>query len=199
MAKTNVKIIGLSGKVGSGKSFVAEHISRETGIRLVKLDYQAAQAASKPVLRQLLQRKLKLKIPKAHEDIQLFPLMKNMEKNFSKLEFALFRMFLNRKVKKLIRKSKESLIIDFVALPILKIAKNFDEMYVTKSDENMRFEKLGARDNMSVEEAKRVDKLVEPYYKYNDAFSFADVIEINYQYLPKNVDEIITNIKKSVG
>jgi len=189
MGKINV--IGVSGKVGSGKSFVAQHISDKTGIKLVKLDYQAAQVANMPILKQLLQRTLKLKIPKPHNDIQLFPLMKNMERHFTKLEFALFRKFLNGKVKKIIQEAKEPIIIDFVALPILKAVKSFDVIYLLESDEEMRFKKLGERDGMSVDDAKRIDKIMEPYYKINESFEFDDVITINYQVLPRNVDEII--------
>lgn len=193
------QIIGISGKVGSGKSFIAEHISRETGIKLIKLDYQAAEAANKPILKQMLQRRLKIKIPKAHKDIQLLPLMRNMEKEFSRFEFALFRMFLNRKVKKIIRKSKESLIIDFVALPILKVAKKFDKMYLVKSNEDERFAKLSERDNMPLETVKHSDKFIERYYAFNDAFHFDDVIDNNYQVLPEKVVKITEQLSARCG
>lgn len=192
MARINV--IGISGKVGSGKSFIAEHISNETGIKLIKLDYQAALTANKPILKQMLQRTLKLKIPKACEGIQLFPLMRYMERDFSKLEFSLFCMYLNRKVKKLIKKSKEPLIIDFVALPILKITKTFDKMYLIESNEYERLIKLGERDSMSEEETRKTDKLIEPYYRYNNAFPFDEIIYNDYQILPDAVKEIIIGL-----
>jgi dephospho-CoA kinase len=106
-------------------------------------------------------------------------------------------MFLNRKVKKIIKGAKEPLIIDFVALPILKVVKDFDKMYLLESDEEVRFKKLGERDGMTPYDAMRIDRLMEPYYKINDAFKFDDSIRIDYIKLPKKVDEVIENIKKS--
>lgn len=189
------KIIGISGMAGSGKSFFAEYISQQTGIKLVKLDYQAAQTANKFILKQLLQKRIKTKIPKAYEDIQLFPLLRNLEKSFSKLEISLFKRILNRKVKKIIRKTNESLIIDFITLPLLDIVKKFDEMYLIKSCDKERLAKLELRDNMTTQQSIRADGFLEPYYAYNDAFAFSDIIDNDYVTIPEKVKEIVCRLK----
>lgn len=188
-------VIGFSGKAGSGKSFLAEHIGKETGVKVVKLDYQMAQVMNTPILKQLLQRKLKTKIPKAHEHIQLFPLWQNMGKNFSRFEYWFFRILFNRKVKKTIRKSKEQvLIIDFIALPIIKVTKKFDEMYLVTSDNDERLSRVGVRDNVTLEKSLHVEKLLKAYYDENDKFPFNATIENDYENIPAIVDEIISRL-----
>ena len=194
----NKVIIGFSGKAGSGKSYIAKHVSSETGIKLVKLDYLVAQVVNKPILRRRLQKKIKIKIPKAHEDIQLFPLWQNLDKDFSKFEHWYIRRLLNRKVKKLIRKSKESLIIDFLSLPMLKVIKKFDEVYLIESDDDVRLEKIMARDDMKVEASLNVEKYLKPYYAFNDAFTFSDIIVNNYETMPKKIEVIISTLSGQI-
>lgn len=189
------KIIGISGKAGSGKSYFAEYISQQTGIKLVKLDYQAAQTANKFILKQLLQKRIKTRIPKAYQDIQLFPLLRNLEKSFSKLEISLFKRTLNRKVKKIIRKSREPLIIDFITLPLLGAVKKFDEMYMIKSCDKERLSKLEVRDNMTTQQSARADGFLEPYYAYNDAFTFNEIIDNDYVTVPEKIEAIISRLK----
>ncbi|MDR0462244.1 MAG: hypothetical protein LBG88_02840, partial [Christensenellaceae bacterium] len=99
-------IIGLCGKVGSGKTYIGKQLSELTGFRFVKLDYHAGKVVNIPFLKGILQRRIKNKIPRATENIQLFPLLKNMDKPFSNFEFYMFKRFLNKRLKKLMRKNE---------------------------------------------------------------------------------------------
>jgi len=193
-------IIGLTGKAGSGKSFISEQITEKTGFRLVKLDYQAGQVANKFLLKQALQRKIKRKIPKAHEDIQLFPLLKDLDTPFRNWETSLFLMFLNRKLKKIIREARkngESLIVDFISLPFLKCIELFDRVYLVETDNDKRLERLGARDGMTKEWAEQQEKFIEKFYSKHDTFDFCGVIYNDYEELPKEVEELIEEFKEN--
>ena len=159
-------IIGIAGKVGSGKTFVAEQLSKQTGYKHIKLDYQAAEAANVPILKWLLQKRLKIKIPKAYEGIQLFPLLRNLEKPFSNLEFWLFKSSLNRRLKKLMR-TNDSMIIDFVALPMLTASKKFDKMLVIESDNEKRIRRLAERDGLTTEQVRKMDSFIDKYCNFN--------------------------------
>ena len=188
------KIIGVSGKAGSGKSYIATYISQKTGIKLVKLDFLVAEVVNKPLLKKRLQKRIKMEIPEAHKDIQLFPLWRNLDRDFSKFEHWYIRRLLNKKVKKLVKKSKESIIIDFLALPMFKVIKKFDAVYLVRSDNDLRLEKICKRDDMDMGSSLNVEKYLQPYYAFNDAFTFTDVIENDYERIPEKVEDIIRDL-----
>ena len=192
-----IKIIGLAGKVGSGKSFIGEYISRETGFPLIKLDYQVAKVVNKPILKQLFQRRIRTKIPKAYADIQLFPLWKNLEHDFSVFEDWLVMSSLNRKLNRIVRKANQSIIVDFTILPALKASRKLDEMFCVKSDEQARLERLAKRDNLTHEQVQKVDKFMTKYYQKSYYGAFDGVIDNCYGEIPVAVVELVERLKTS--
>jgi dephospho-CoA kinase len=190
-------VIGIAGKVGSGKSFLGEHIARETGFKLVKLDYQVGQVINKPILKQMLQRRIKHKIPKASPDMQLFPLWKNLDRDFSAFENALVMRFLNKKLTRIINKAKQPIIVDFTILPILKAAKKLDAMYLVQSDEEQRYSYLARRDGITADDARRIDRFMNGYYQKSDKHKFCQVINNDYQQIPAELTDIVEKLKQS--
>ena len=191
-------IIGIAGKIGSGKSHIGKYIAEQTGFRLIKLDYQAGQVANTFLIKQSLQKKIKRKIPKPYEDMQLFPLLKNLNEDFNKFSISVFIYLLNKKLNKIIkdaRKKNENILVDFLSLPLLKSVKHFDAVYLVKSDDEKRFEYLGARDGMTPEEAENQEKYLVPYYAKNEDYPFDDIIFNDYQNVPDNVERIIEKLK----
>jgi|GEM_PF-3453786 len=188
-------IIGITGKIGSGKSFIGEYMAEKTGYKLVKLDYQAGQVANKKFFKKRLEKKIKTEIPPATPDMQLFPLFKNLEKDFGRFEIAVFIYCLNRKLKKILKENNEKIIVDFVSLPILKSVKMFDKVYLIKSDEELRYQRLGERDGMTPEHAREKERFMEKYYECHDTYQFDAVIENNYIEIPREIDEVIDRLK----
>jgi dephospho-CoA kinase len=180
-------IIGICGKVGSGKSFIGEHIAKQLGYKFVKLDFQVGQVVNIRFLKRLLQKRINHEIPKAHEHIQLFPLLKNLEKPFSRLEFFFFMYALDKKLKKIIRTEKD-IVIDFVILQRLKSAKKIDKIFVVQSDNDKRIEKLGARDGLSKDQVIKIDNFIDKYCVYEGL----PIINNDYNSMP-NVDLSFVN------
>lgn len=208
MAKTKVKhdivrddskgriVIGITGKVGAGATFLAEHISKETGIKLLTLNYHALKVMNNFLLKHNLEKKMNTRIPKPKEGIQLFPLFLNMKRNFSHAEFSSFRTKLGRRVSRIIRKSKGPIIIDFGALPIIKkVAKKFTRIYLIESDDAKRFVKIGKSHGMTPEAAKRIDEFIKKYYVFGEKFIFFESICNDYDGIPAKINEIIERLK----
>ena len=184
-------LIGIVGKVGVGKTFIGQQLASAMGYKFVKLDYQAAEAANMRGLKWLLERRIKQKIPQAHEGIQLFPLLKNLERPFSKLEFWLFKLALNRRLKKLIS-TGDNLIIDFVVLNKLAASRKFDKIFLIESDDNKRIQNLATRDDLTVEQTKKMERYITRYYNFEGCIKIFN----DYGYMPQSIIQFSSILKK---
>lgn len=189
-------IIGITGKVGSGKSFISEYIANQTGMQLVKFDYQMAEVLNTPVLKGILEKRVKNKIPKAYTGIQLFPLLKNLEKPFTKFEIAVVAHLLNKKMKKLINKAKCSMIVDFTALPLIEATNKMNMVLMIESDDKLRIERLAKRDGMTIADTARVDEFVTKCYNF-DNFKYDKKLHNDYETVSTEILELVNQFKKA--
>jgi len=181
--------IGITGKVGSGKSYTGRYLSDATGLEYINFDEHLAEILRLPVLKQYAQLRFDSEI--ICNDGKMMETFRNMQTplySFEKL--ALFTLC-NLRLKKLL--SGIPKIIDFAALPLLSTAHRFRDNILVKGDERKRIFMACQRDNISEETIVRFDGFVNDMVDY-DKLKYTDKVLNDYTKKPDNLDEIAERI-----
>jgi len=190
-----MKIIGLTGKTGSGKSTVAEKLS-ELGFGVVDADIIARKVVEKgsPLLKTLAET--------FGEEI-INPDGTLNRKELSKRGFAtksdtekmnsimhpMITEYMEREIQKLNNDGFEKIIIDAAALFESGFDKRCDVIVVVDAPYDIRLDRILIRDNMTLEAAKlRMDAQKSDEY-YTDK---ADIVIKNYE--PYNLDDELRKV-----
>ena len=190
-----MKIIGLTGKTGSGKSTVAEKLS-ELGFGVVDADIIARKVVEKgsPLLK-ILAETFGEEIINPDGTLNRKELSKRgfaTKSDTEKMNSVMHPMiteYMEREIQKLNNDGFEKIIIDAAALFESGFDKRCDVIVVVDAPYDIRLDRILIRDNMTLEAAKlRMDA------QKNDEFytDKADIVIKNYE--PYNLDDELRKV-----
>ena len=182
-------IIGITGLPACGKTYLARYIGEATGIEVVEFDDNLAEMLNSPILSKLL--------GKGKENIKASDFLETFEDMtiLKKIEIEVMRILTNRKLKSITKNSEKPLIVDFCFLPLLKVAKKFDENYLVEDINNQRFAKRFQREGTSENIARRIDSVVGNIVDFS-SLDYTSIIPNDYETIPNEVCEIVERINQ---
>lgn len=200
--RRNSKVIVLTGGIASGKSTVGK-ILKDKGYQVVESDkivhelyYKNTEVYTKLI------KEFGKEIA-GDREINRKKLGNIVYKDKSKIN-KLNKIVHKHVVKELIREIEDNnKDIIFLDIPLMveekkkleKYGLEYDEIWLIKSNEDIRLKRIVCRDNISLEEAK---KIIKNQMKDEDKEKYANrIIENNgnIEKLTRNIDSILTNIK----
>ena len=186
-------IIGITGKFGSGKSYIAQHLSAETGIPIFQFDKYIVGKLMTPGIKQVAQWKLGKKLSFGYG--HLLSNLGSLNRTLRWYEKWLILRWGNRKLKKLI-KSNQPVIIDFFGLPISKYFDKFAFRVLVESDNTERIEQLKSRNNFSDRQATNIDKIAEDIVGDYRNYQFDYIIHNDYVTLGDDVRSLLESLRE---
>jgi len=188
-------IIGICGKFGSGKSYIAQHLSKETGIPIFHFDKFIVKKLMRPGIKQVAQWKLgkKLSLGYGH----LLSNLGSLERTLRWYEKMMILRWGNKALRKLMKKG-DPVIIDFFGLPISKHFDRFAYKVLVVSDDGERKMRLIERNGFTTEQASNIDKVAADIVDYSE-HKFDYVIENDYISLPPAVRDLEALLVKDVS
>jgi len=176
--KQQKNIIGFSGKLASGKSFLADYLGKKLGLPVLHLDDLFLLEARKPIYKLYLKIK---GVDFSNQNTHPVNNIKNVKK-LSKLERAAMLYTLNRVLKRELKKH-DSCIVEFVGLNKLKIAKKLAQHYfVVPANEEQRIDKIQQRNNISLQQALHIDNYATNFWGLNNLDTCNNVVRVTNDY-----------------
>ncbi|AGR42149.1 dephospho-CoA kinase [Spiroplasma diminutum] len=189
-----MKIIGVSGFIGSGKSTMLEHLSENPRIKVIEAD----KISKYVIYNKKILNFLKKFIPNSIENekiertvlrSELFNNHKLNEK-FTKVAWPL----ISKEINLLIKKEINSDLIFVEAAVISGIKVKFDKTILLVKDNSQRIDRVRNRDNRDL---KEIDSITEFQFKKLRKYKFDYILENNSdkQSFFKSIDDLIEKIK----
>ncbi|MCL2229282.1 MAG: dephospho-CoA kinase [Firmicutes bacterium] len=180
-------VIGICGKFGSGKSYIAKQISEQTGFEIFNLDKLIIKKLMRPHIRWIAQKRLGTKLSLEHT--HLLSNLGKMNKKLLGIEKRMILSWGNKKLKKLV-KSDKIYLVDFFGLPISKHFKNFKAKVLVQSPEEQRIERFMTRNNFTKEQVANMDAIQQDIVDF-DKYNFDFTIWNEYKTTPTLPTELL--------
>lgn len=187
-----IMIIGISGRSGTGKSYVSEILAKKLNLEHINIDDISHEILKLPETIKFLKSEFGENV---FEDgvLNRKTLGKIVFYNGEKLDLLnnFCQTQIEKKLDKIIATSTKSIILDYALLWKLKQFGNCDIKILLKSDIETRFERVAKRENISREYFKaRDNSLNEPTLKFN--YTFSNITD-------EQIDELASLIKKELS
>ena len=171
-----MKIIGITGKSGCGKSFFASTLAQKLNCTYIDVDEIGHKSTSDPEILKKLCKKFGNKILDENGILNRKKLGNIVFSDSSKLNFlnTLTWTYMKNELDILVSNSSAFIILDYALLPICDYWKKCDFKILVSADINKRKELVLKRDNISPE-----------YFDKREAFS-VDYSSIKFDYIFKN-------------
>ena len=187
-------LIGITGKSGSGKTFVAEWLKNKLDADLLLFDQISHEVVASNSYKLFVRSNISNDVFDTNQNIDRKKLGEIVFDNKQKLE--LINKFAEEKMieiidKKLQKCTKKYIILDYILLPLMKYFKFCDITILISSDKNTRFERVKAREKISQEYFEKRDNTSPNFEDYN----FDLIFENNNQ---ANLENLLDQIKEKL-
>ncbi|QHX36697.1 dephospho-CoA kinase [Spiroplasma sp. BIUS-1] len=189
-----VKVIGISGFIGSGKTTMLEHLQKKPKVKVIEADEVSKEILYDEKIIKFLNKRIPnaLKDKKIDRSILRAALFNNSKLNdkFTKIAWPL----ISEKINKMIKEEKEANLIFVEAAVISGIKVDFYKTILLVKDQEQRIKRVIVRDNR---EFKEIDSITEFQRKKLRKYKFDYVLENNSEkeVFYKNIDDLIESIK----
>ena len=189
-----MKIIGITGKSGSGKSILASYLSKELNCKHIDIDKIGHEAIYRPEVFNTLINTFGNEILDSNGNIDRKKIGKIVFSDKLKMDKLtdITWNYMQKKLDLILLQEDEIIILDWMLLPKSHYWDKCVYKILVKSDDNIRRERILKRDNISEE---YLDKRESSSFDYSN-ISFDYIFENDYQ--EENILEAIDVIKKGL-
>lgn len=205
------RVIGITGKTGSGKTTTAKFLGEMTGFHVIHGDKYVQKLLHTTPIKQIVEWQLKRKLAMNPEDAKLLKqgqlyegtntIIGNQSSKLKRIQgfgaLFLVNLLLKKELKAL---DGEPAIVELVGLPGVHVAKNFAENNFMEGDESLRFQKISERDNISVEAAKQIDNFYNSIVDFGK-LKYSRIFRHAYKTMPTGLkqyaEELIERFSQS--
>ncbi len=187
-----MKIVGITGKSGSGKSTVAEALAKKLNCQRIDVDKIGHKATNDEIITKKLCETFGNQILEDNKKIDRKKLGNLVFSSKEKMDMLtdITWGYMQEVLDKILEKDPENIILEWALLPVDKKYWNqYDIKILIQANDMIRKNKVIQR-----------DKITEEYFEKRDAnsidysqFDFDYVFENNYQL--ETIEKIVTNIK----
>lgn len=188
------RVIGITGKTGSGKTTTAKLLGELTGFHVIHGDKYVQKLLHTTPIKQIVELQLKRKLTLTSHDAELLKqdqlyegtnaIINDKSSKLKRIQgfgaLFLITQLLKKELKAL---NGEPTIVELVGLPGIHIAKTFAENNFMEGDDDLRFQKISERDNISIEAAKQIDSYYNGIVNFNK-LKYSRIFRHNYQPVP---------------
>lgn len=195
---SNKIIIAVTGKQGSGKSTLCNHLAREFGGDLFNLDIYSHKALQNEKVIEVLTAKFGSEILEGGQ-INRKALGKIVFADEGKLKFlnALVYSYMEKALKQDISQAKSVVILDYALLPLTSFWASADYKILMDADISVRMERLVKRDKVDMKYLQSREKAGLDYSSVQVDSLIRSDSNLDFAHLAKNLKaEIITSIKQ---
>ena len=207
-----MRIIGLTGRSGVGKTTISEILKKEYDAEVINADKVSKELLSnteseyyqkvvelfgKEILEanNQINRKILADIIFAHPDVKK---RNELKQELDNLTFEYVVKEINLEIESILRKKGVSYIV--VDAPLLieskKLLSSCDFVVSILADDKLEIERICARDNIDEKSAKERLNAQNPKQFYIENSDYVIYNETSIDYLKKEVDKMIENFKK---
>ena len=162
-----MKIIGITGKIGAGKTTLANMLSKENDINIIHMDYLLDELKSKKIF-----GKITHTVPQVDDETKNTKIINNNVLNFIyngkiiqsiylKLKKKLINNILNNKIKEYEKNNTDTIIIEGVDLTELDIIKRLHMLILVETPYKTRIERAAIRNKTDKYEMVKRDALLQ--------------------------------------
>ena len=189
-----MKIIGITGKSGSGKTFLSSFLAKELNCKYIDIDKIGHEAIYRPEVFDTLIETFGTNILDSNGNVdrkKIGSIVFSDKTQMDKLTDITWD-YMQKQLDSILSQDDEIIILDWMLLPKSQYWNKCVYKILVKSDDNMRRAKIIKRDNISeVYLAKRESSS----FDYSNV-SFDYIFENDYQ--EKNLIEAVNTIKKGL-
>lgn len=171
-------IIGITGKSGSGKSYLSEILANKFNALHLDIDKISHEVLSYPESQQFIKQEF---------DEELFENNVLNRKKLGKIVFCNKKLLkklndfcqvkIENRLDEIIKETKQDIILDYALLFLLKQFDKCDILVLLKADTNIRLKRVCERENIS-----------KDYFLSRDA-SISDIPESGYDFVYNNIKD----------
>lgn len=187
-----MKLIGITGKTGSGKSTIGKLLADKLDCKYINIDKIGHEATSDANISKKLCKEFGQDILDENKNIDRKKLGNIVFSNKDKMEILtnLTWDYMQNKLDNIISKKEDYYILDWALLPIVKYFDMCNIKVLITADDTKRKEEILKRDNISKEYLEKREQNTLDYSKFQYDYVF------NNDYLKENLDFIVNNIFK---
>lgn len=185
-------LIGITGKSGSGKTFVAEWLKNKLDATLLKFDQISHEVVASNSYKLFVRSNISNDVFDENQNIDRKKLGEIVFNDPQKLE--LINKFAEEKMieiidKKLQKCTKKYIILDYILLPLMKYFKICDLTILIESNKNTRFERVKTREKISKDYFEKRDKTSPNFEDFNFDLIFENSNQTNLENLFEQIKE----------
>lgn len=189
-----MKLIGITGKTGSGKSTIGKALANKLNCKYIDIDKIGHEATSDAVISKKLYNKFGQDILDENKNIDRKKLGNIVFSDKNKMEILtnLTLVYMQNKLDSIISESENYYILDWALLPLVKYFDMCDIKILITSNDAKRKERILKRDNISKEYLEKREQNTLDYSNFKFDYIF------NNDYSKDKLDSIVNNIFKKI-
>lgn len=187
-----MKIYGVTGKSGSGKSTYAKTLAEKLNCRHVDIDVIGRDALYQPEIFDTLCEKFGMEILDDNGMVDRKKVGNIVFKSQEKMDILieLTWNYMQQQIDKILQEEQDAIVLEYVLLPKSKYWDMSDTKILVKSDETMRKRKVIERDNISEEYFDKRDSTGMDY----SSTQFDYILENDYK--EDTMNDMLDNVIK---
>ncbi len=189
-----MKLIGITGKTGSGKSTIGKLLADKLNCKYIDIDKIGHEATSDTIISKKLCNEFGQDILNENKNIDRKKLGNIVFSNKDKMEILtnLTLDYMQNKLDSIISGNEDYYILDWALLPIVKYFDMCDIKILISSNDAKRKERILKRDNISREYLEKREQNTLDYSKFKFDYIFDN------DYSNEKLDFIVNNILKEL-
>lgn len=189
-----MKLIGITGKTGTGKSTIATTLAQKLAGQYVDIDKIGHQATSDPIIAKKLCNVFGNELLNENGNIDRKKLGNIVFSDTDKMQILtdITWEYMEQKLDKVLLQKQQCFVFDWALLPKVKFWDMCDFKILVTSDDTLRKEKILERDHISQEYLEKRESATLDYSKLSFDFTF------NNDYTKESMDSFIEVIYNKI-
>ena len=189
-----MKLIGITGKTGTGKSTIATVLAQKLNGQYVDIDKIGHQATSDPIITKKLCNVFDNGLLDNNGNVDRKKLGNIVFSDTDKMQILtdITWEYMEQKLDNILLQKQQYLIFDWALLPKVKFWNMCDMKILVTSDDTVRKERILERDHISEEYLKKRESATLDYSKLSFDFIFDN------DYTKESMDSFIETIYKNI-
>lgn len=182
-----MKLIGITGKTGTGKSTIATTLAQKLAGQYVDIDKIGHQATSDPIIAKKLCNVFGNELLNENGNIDRKKLGNIVFSDTDKMQILtdITWEYMEQELDRILLQKQQCFVFDWVLLPKVKFWDMCDIKILVISDDTVRKERILARDHISEEYLEKRESATLDYSKLSFDFTF------NNDYTNKSMDTFV--------
>ena len=189
-----MKLIGITGKTGTGKSTIATTLAKKLNAQYVNIDKIGHQSTSDPIITKKLCNIFGNELLDNHGHIDRKKLGNIVFSDTDKMQILtdITWEYMEQELDKILLQKQQCFIFDWALLPKVKFWDMCDFKILVTSDDTMRKKRILERDHISEDYLEKRESATLDYSKL--AFDFI----FDNDYTKENMDAFVETIYKNI-